>query len=93
MTTSTHTPGPWIAKPTAGHEIHGQSAVYGPDGKDIAIVYDGAANARLIASAPELLAILQRIIDRATAPLSDGGIDYSDVDAARAAIAAATGGA
>lgn len=49
------------------------------------------ANARLIASAPELLAILTRIIDRATAPLSDGGIDYSDVTAARAAIAKAVG--
>jgi len=50
-----HTPGPWDTQPTAGHETHGQSAVYDANGKDIAIVYDGDANARLISAAPALL--------------------------------------
>jgi hypothetical protein len=63
MTTQTkHMPGPWNARGTAGHETHGQSAVYGDDGKDIAIVYDGEANARLIAAAPELLAALENTL-------------------------------
>lgn len=51
---SKHTPGPWEYAPTAGHETHGQSVVYN-DGLSIAIVYDGEANARLIAAAPDLL--------------------------------------
>jgi len=49
------------------------------------------ANASLIAAAPDLLAILTRIIHRATTPLSDGGIDWDDVTAARAIIAKAEG--
>jgi len=58
-----HTPGPWDAYETAGHDRHGQSAVYDQNGKDIAIVYDGDANARLIAAAPELLEACQRSLD------------------------------
>lgn len=49
------------------------------------------ANARLITAAPDMLDVLERIITRATAPMSDGGIDYGDVAAARAAIAKARG--
>jgi hypothetical protein len=41
-------------------------------------------------AAPELLKILERIINRATAPMSNGDILLSDVDAARAVIAKAT---
>ncbi len=65
MTVSTkHTAGPWESQATAGHDIHGQSSVYSEcDGKDIAIVYDGEANARLIAAAPELLEALREIQD------------------------------
>ena len=40
----------------------------------------------------DMLAILTRIIDRATAPMSNGDIDWDDVAAARAAIARAGGG-
>lgn len=51
-----HTWEPWVLQPTAGHETHGQSVVYGPDGKSIALVYDGDANGPIIAQAPALLA-------------------------------------
>ncbi len=49
------------------------------------------ADAQLIAAAPALLAILRRIINRATRPMSDGDILLSDVAAAQAAIAQAEG--
>lgn len=64
---TTHTPGPWGSSGTAGHETHGQYAVYHlGTGKDIAIVYDGKANARLIAAAPELLKALVEASDALT---------------------------
>ncbi len=59
---------------------------YGPFGKD-----QNAANARLIAAAPDLYAVLSRIIRRATAPMSNGDIDMEDVYAARRALAKADG--
>lgn len=51
---SKHTQGQWTAAGTAGHKTHGQSAVYDESGKDIAIVYDGEANACLIAASPSM---------------------------------------
>lgn len=48
--TTKHTATPWDTQHTAGHETHGQSAVYDSNGKDIAIVYDGEANAHRIVS-------------------------------------------
>lgn len=59
--TEQHTPGPWIAKPTAS--LGPQFVVY-PEaaGPDIAIIYDHGnteANACLIAAAPELLNALE----------------------------------
>lgn len=60
----THTKGPWMHANTAGNH---QFAIY-PEatGKDIALVYnrcqESEANARLIASAPELLEALQEVI-------------------------------
>ena len=41
----------WYHKGTAGHETHGQSAVYDEQGKTIALVYDGASHAALITKA------------------------------------------
>ena len=46
----------WTARGTAGHESHGQWAVYDDAGKDVAIVYDGPRDGNLIAAAPDLLA-------------------------------------
>lgn len=61
-TKATHTPGPWYAQGTAGHEKHGQSVIYCDTGTDIAFVYDGARNANLIAAAPEMFHWLQNNI-------------------------------
>ena len=57
--TAKHAPGPWQAQNTAGYATHGQTAIYAePSGRDIALVYDGEANALLISAAPELLDML-----------------------------------
>ena len=90
MNETKHTPGPWRATPPAlRHEKHGQSVVYAEaDGKDVAVIYDGRANARLIAAAPELLAACKAI-----AALMDGQgrANMPEVAGqARAAIAKAT---
>jgi len=91
-----HTPGPW--------EVGGLSAIGGHtirnfEGVELAIVPgggkrgDGRANARLIAAAPELLAIARKIVEN---PWWPGG-SWGRADAAmraelRAAIAKATQG-
>ena len=82
-----HTPGPWEAQDTAGHDIHGQTAIYDAGGKDVAIVYDGDANARLIAAAPDLLKALKGMV----AHESRCDEKCPDLANARAAIKAAEG--
>ncbi len=83
----------WYCKPTAGHEIHGQSAVYSEDGKDIAIVYDGKAHGDLIAAAPALLAALGDILQTAESRPDGDRAALDGIESfARAAIAAAKGG-
>ena len=68
--TTKHTPGPWYSQPTAGHEAHGQSAIASEaTGKTVAIAYDGKADARLLAAAPDMLKSLQFISRR----LQQGG--------------------
>lgn len=53
----------WNHKGTAGHEIHGQSAVYDEQtGKTIALVYDGKAHAAKIAATPELTEALRELV-------------------------------
>ena len=94
MSNSNHTPGPWTTKPTAS--LGPQYAVY-PEagGPDIAIVYDHgntAANAHLIAAAPELLAALEQILAAADDPDNEKPRDFVDAidwQAARAALAKA----
>lgn len=95
-----HTPGPW----EFGHGYTpGASTfdLYGPGGREVIAsamyenmwlsAYDAdtnAANARLIASAPDLLEALQSLV----ANLAEGDfISETRIDAARAAIARATG--
>ena len=85
-----HTPGPWYANQDC-IEIDGPE---GPRDVTLAVVLqadNAAADARLIAAAPELLAALKRLL-----PLWEESIgweeDYMDMaDDARAAIAKAEG--
>ena len=66
---NTHTPGPWYEKPTAGYETHGQSAVYSDNGDSVALVYEGEANARLIAQAPRMLDLLIEATEDDSSPV------------------------
>ena len=73
---TSHTPGPWHYDSTWGLIKHG--------GAEIAALHSGnAANARLIAAAPEMLAALQRL----THPAADD----TDLEHALDVIARATG--
>lgn len=97
---ATHTPGPWhIVDREFGHAVFTDEQHNpmrdGPNGCTIGSVATvvgmgdaDPANATLIASAPELLAALQRLLAEA----DDDGITQDGVDAALAAIAKATGG-
>ena len=100
-TEAKHTPGPWTSRATAS--LGPQYVVY-PEaaGPDVAIVYDHdgctEANARLLASAPELLEALRQW--RSTiGPMSIGErwtteqalAAYKCMSASRAAIAKAEG--
>lgn len=102
---SKHTPGPWFL----GEKVQGKHTVTdlrrirsereGMEHGAVCEVYgiadgsEAAANARLIASAPELLASLQLMVDRfLDAEGSYGAWENDALEAARAAIAKATGG-
>lgn len=93
-----HTPGPWVAKqPKAvlGCDPRGQWYVHAKD-CTVACTLDGdrAANAHLIAAAPELLAALRLYVERETELHGDMPVGMRGAtDAARAAIAKATGSA
>lgn len=81
-----HTPGPWTI--TRGHNIKGA------DGTHVAQILDNDNvmlddNARLIASAPDLLAALEFLLKTATQGYGIKG--DSAIDAAREAIAKAKG--
>ena len=110
MTNTQHTPGPWAIGRDGYNpdKIYADqdtvAAVFGlPLHSTIGDVRgdnrwaQGLANARLIAAAPDLLAALQRVVDRATHAKPDScgqemrAIRAALVDEARAAIAKATG--
>ena len=86
---SGHTPGPWRVEEYGRYVV-----VRGCDGRIVHEIRikapDAPANARLIAASPELLAALIRIVDAMDA--RDGDEIVPGVDAARQAIAKATGG-
>ena len=102
MTNTKHTPGPWMhlgrdGKPQT--EPWNGWAIKGPDGKGIAACASSVkrldeekfANARLIASAPDLLMALRNITECAEA--GDDGVNMDLwIMQARAAIAKATSG-
>jgi hypothetical protein len=84
---STHTPGPWAVH-RDGYTITGNRAFIATC---IAVPNETAANARLIAAAPDLLDALDRI-RKDLQRMSDGYSADLDVmvDVARAAVAKAT---
>mgnify|MGYP007112880801 CR=1 FL=1 len=103
-TSPAHTPGPWTILPNTPHFVRAMHPAEGM--QPVATVYhfDGelAANARLIAAAPELLAALAGCADA----LREAGKDFAQANklaarpnlyelherSARAAIAKAKGG-
>lgn len=61
----------WSHQPTAGHETHGQSAIYDDaTGKTVAIVYDGDKHAPTLAAAPDLLEAVKAVLAE---HLAEGG--------------------
>lgn len=111
---TSHTPGPWTVRadpfPPAdanGQPMKGLDAVFHTIGKDTLMAIAEhvlPANARLIASAPDMLAALQAINAALTQPVQFSGTDAPGTcnilrgdcqvagSIARAAIAKATGG-
>jgi hypothetical protein len=60
----------WAAQHTAGHDTHGQTAIYDEaTGKDVAIVYDGDAHAELIVRAVNSHADMLEALELAQAQL------------------------
>jgi len=99
--TSLHTPGPWTAEPPDHVDIYGNPVpvdlftpeywfISGP-GADVHGLMT-AADARLIAAAPDLLAVLQDLQESA-GYWSEYDVPIGIVERINAAIAQATGGA
>ena len=97
--TQTHTPGPWVACPGNARQVYKiETNARGNqnDGYEIAALRgpDKDANARLIAAAPELYAALESLtqyVDSYRYNSAWAGRPHAIMDAARAAIARATG--
>ena len=95
---SKHTPGPWTPHPrfSDGAEVRsiaqvawcGAAAAYGESGNQTIDAAEACANARLIAAAPDLLDACVRLLDA----VARGDHKAKAIDAARAAVAKATGG-
>lgn len=108
MEKTKYTPGPWVVGQPNKGPVAGTVPVHTADymdsyrsGQLVCSVYGTAAfsdaNARLVAAAPDLLAALSRLLDRAahqldTSATHDGLENIDAVVAALAAIAKATGG-
>lgn len=95
-TSPAHTPGPWTILPNTPHFVRAMHPAEGM--QPVATVYhfDGelSANARLIASAPELLEALEAVLpDLEHYVATHGPGPDKRLAAARAAIAKAKGGA
>jgi hypothetical protein len=95
--TATHTPGPWRAMSVSTAGAFGSRSVYGPNTAHVAEVWNGgtrdpevaAANARLIAAAPDLLAVVATMLGAAEADALDdkSNVWRSAMLDARAALA------
>jgi hypothetical protein len=108
MSEAKHTPGPWsVVIDDTGGEFTGWPSIVASPEIDCAVIHRAGfkkefwgdlsqreciANARLIASAPDLLEALRSLIDMDVAYQRGQRVEAA-VDVARAAIAKATGGA
>lgn len=74
---TTHTPGPWYEKmQSSGQGLIASEAT----GQTVAIAYAGDADARLIAAAPEMLALLRRISGaKAAMPVDSFAYDAREI--------------
>lgn len=96
MEKTTYTPGPWHSRPVG---FRGHMEIFTASDDLIAALHlrdDTAANARLIAAAPELLGELVKITDAYAEAMKDAGVTHypealAVVRHARAAIAKARG--
>ena len=91
-----HTPGPWTAYNRIGNRILQTWRVSCDEGgicqlDDSRTGDQQVANAHLIAAAPALLASLRELVDRIDVVLYSGYVGSERINAARAAIAVATG--
>lgn len=95
MSAPAFTPGPWITvhQPEDGGAFHIDSYAGLHIAQTIGGLVGEQANARLIAAAPALYEALLLAVDAMRAPLDDwkGVVERKALDAARAALAAATG--
>jgi hypothetical protein len=90
MNNTKHTPGPWVIDKSNPVKIQGigpQPQIRYPVCFVSALGKHWQANTRLIAAAPELLEALRELVE--SVAISDPGV--YDLDAARLAIAKATG--
>jgi hypothetical protein len=73
--------------------MHGQSAIASETtGKTVAIAYDGKADARLLAAAPELLQVLNDLAGGLVDYMNDDEAELPDVSEAIQLIDRITGG-
>jgi len=90
-----HTPGPWRIDPIKAH-ANGNRRIMAEQCTTVAVVPEHlAADARLIAAAPDLLEALQEVCARLLyrgVSTNAGRPDRTALEIARAAIAKATGG-
>lgn len=88
-----HTPGPWAAENKGTHwnaDIDNWIITYGSDGEQIVDHVYEAADARLIAAAPDLLAAAQRVCGGPTRKDGTRIFLQSDIEALESAVASAT---
>ncbi len=77
MTTTEHTPGPWVASFDAVPDWHTQATIIEEStGERVSIAFGSEANVRLIAAAPELFAALQRVADELRYVAGDNRADW-----------------
>lgn len=73
MTKAQHTPGPWLSNERGAIETRDRVICRVMDGHTTRAIIESMANARLIAAAPEMLAMLKRIFKVMPSRMEEGG--------------------